>query len=137
MNGKYVLLFLLIWGNGRKLDFDIIMSLYVCDKITVGAIHAKSTKSHDMTTSDFHKILWGGNWQWKKIPPNFSKFLVNHGPKAGSSNFDLSATTFKGQTVVSQLLWDLQSSSLHQIKGIWKIFMGNHIRMFENNKDNR
>ena len=50
--------------------------------------------------------------------PKILDFLVNHGPRNGSSKFDLFVLTPNGQTPISQLLCELQTSSLYQIKGI-------------------
>jgi len=51
-------------------------------------------------------------------------FWVDPGPKYGSLNFDQNALTDTGQSIISQLLWDLDRWYIYQIKGIWKGFLG-------------
>ena len=71
-----------------------------------------------MTISDFDEILYGGCRSRKKNIPKILDFLVAYGSKYGSVNFDLYASTRDGQMLISQLLWDLQSSSWYLMKGI-------------------
>jgi len=62
-------------------------------------------------------------------------FWVDPGPKYGSLNFDQNALTDTGQSIISQLLWDLDRWYIYQIKGIWKGFLGKWLRkQWNNNK---
>jgi len=83
-------------------------------KICFGSFRAKSTRSPDMTISDFDKN-WNGIFKKKS---NFFNYLVKYGSKYGSVNFDQNVTTHNGQKLISQLLWDLQKRFLYQIESV-------------------
>ena len=71
----------------------------------------------------------------KKIDPYFYFYFFDpRGPRCGSLNFDRNAPTHSGQTLISPLLWDLQTPSLYRIEGIWKIYMGKWKRKYSKHK---
>ena len=102
-----------------------------------GAFHAKSTNfriKSDMTIFNLDEIWWVCSRPWKKIIPKILDFLVKCSPKYRSTKFGQNAPTRTGQDLISQLLWDLQSSSLYQMKGNWEIYLNKYSRFLNSNK---
>jgi len=54
----------------------------------------------------------------KKYIPQIFDFFDQHGPNYGPVNFEQNDPTRFGQMFISQLVWDLETSYLYQIKGI-------------------
>jgi len=81
-----------------------------------GSFHAKSTHFRlisDLTDSDFDEI-----WCVELLSRIIFDFLDQHGPNYGSVNFERNGPTRFGETLISPLVSDLETSALYQIKDI-------------------
>ena len=57
-----------------------------------------------MTDTDFHEIFYSCLCVSNMKNPKILDFSDHHGPRNGSSNFDLFVMTPKGKTPISQLI---------------------------------
>jgi len=80
-----------------------------------------------MTVFDFLENWYSLRFLREKSFLKILDFLVDRSSRYGSTKIDRNATTRTGQTLVSQLLWELQHSILYQMKGILKLYVGNAI----------
>src|SRR6218665_2937573 len=61
----------------------------------------------------------------KKNSHQMLDFWVDPGPKYGSLNFDQNALTNTGQSVISQVIWDLDSDIYTKLKVFERAFWAN------------
>jgi len=66
-----------------------------------------------MTDSDFDEIWCADLISRKNIIPKFFDILDQRGQNYGSVNFEQNGLTRFGQTLISQLVWDLETSSIY------------------------
>jgi len=121
--------------------FFLVHGLSVLKYSTIGAFIPRQINTFQIKIWHVWLRVWQNLVCWFiTVNKNYSQNFRFFGPSRSklwvrdSGKFDRNGPTRMGQKFISQLVWDLETSSIYQIKGIWMIYMGKSNRTHLNYK---